>query len=224
MRDVDREIGRLRAKLPAYRSAVDRSLDIIRGALDAYPDLYVSFSCGKDSAVMFDLVRDVAPAVEGRFLRWPETAWIGDFDRVLSDWTGLGATVRVVDIVRDRIDDRVPDRWGQLADAAPSSGAFIGLRSQESRTRAMVLRRFGPVHVMRSGIVRVWPIGHWTEADIAARIWERGLPILSAYDAGIDVRTVARVPRESVRESFMADLRDRNPAGWAAIRAIYSTD
>jgi 3'-phosphoadenosine 5'-phosphosulfate sulfotransferase (PAPS reductase)/FAD synthetase len=221
LRAEDREIGRLRARSSAYKKRVAQSLDLIERALEDHAPMYVSFSCGKDSAVMFDLVRQVDPDIEGRFIRWPETQWIDDFDAVLNGWTAKGARVSVLDLSRGSLSESVPDRWLRLRETSPSRGTFIGLRADESYGRRMTLKIHGQLYVAKDEFVRCCPIAWWSDADVAARIVEHDLPILSAYEAGISTRTVARVPRDSVRESFLQEMKDRDYSGYRQILAMY---
>jgi 3'-phosphoadenosine 5'-phosphosulfate sulfotransferase (PAPS reductase)/FAD synthetase len=88
MRHEDREMGRLRAKLAVYQRRVDQSRTIISKALRMASDedhpLFVSYSCGEDSAVMLDLVREQAPDIECRILLWPESEVVGNFGEVIA--------------------------------------------------------------------------------------------------------------------------------------------
>lgn len=223
MRHEDKEAGRLRARLPAYRRRVDESLKVIEEALRNHSPMYVAFSCGKDSAVLFDLVREVDPSVEGRFVRWPETKWIGDFDRVLDAWADRGAKISVLDLERKSLSDNVPDRWLRLRDTSPATGSFIGLRADESAARRKTLSIHGVTFTAKDGFVRCCPLAWWKTVDVAARIHERGLPILSAYETDINIRTVSRVPRDQhdIRSSFLADLRERDFIAYREVTALY---
>lgn len=221
LRPEDREIGRLRARSSGYRKRVDAALRLIEEALTKHAPMYVAFSCGKDSAVMFDLVREVDPTVEGRFVRWPETRWIDAFDDVLEAWRDRGAIVTVLDLARGSLSENVPDRWLRLRETSPSRGSFIGLRAEESSARRITLGVHGLLHVGRDGFARCCPIGRWQLADVAARVVENDLPMLSAYAAGIGERTVARVPRELVRDSFLSELRERDMTGFREVLNLY---
>ena len=221
LRPEDRESGRLRARSAGYRKRVDAAHGVIAAALESFAPMFVAFSCGKDSAVLFDLVREVDPTVEGRFVRWPETRWIDDFDRVLDEWDRRGARLSVLDLSRESLAERVPDRWLRLRETSPAGGSFVGLRGEESSARRITLKIHGLTHVAKDGFARCCPIGWWQLADVAAACAERDLPLLSAYSSGIGERTVARVPRDSVRDVMLSDLRERDMAGYREVLRIY---
>lgn len=219
----DMERGRLWSRSPQYKKKVDGAYRIIESALDKYDPMYVSFSCGKDSAVMFDLVRDINPDIEGRFIRWPETKWIDNFDEIIEAWTQLGAKVSVLDLHRGSLSESVPDRWIRLRNKAPSKGAFVGLRADESRARMKTLRIHGTLFEAKDGFARCCPVAFFNTNDIAARIVERKLPILSTYGfSGIESRTVARVPRSSVLNDFITELHERDLPALRQLQLLYS--
>lgn len=225
MRPEERERGRLRAKLGVFQRRLSSARAIIAEGLALAPDSYVAFSVGKDSGVVLDLVREQQPEVEARFLRWPETALIDDYDHVIAAWRSRGAHIRELSLTRDRSWEANPDKWRQLAALTPTAGLFLGLRKDESRVRAMSLGRYGPIHRLADGRWRFAPIWDWSTEDVLAWTVTRDLPLLDAYRRhGIETRTTSRIiarDQYSIRENMLRRLREDNPVAYAALRNIY---
>ncbi|KQQ90971.1 phosphoadenosine phosphosulfate reductase family protein [Aureimonas sp. Leaf324] len=226
MRLADAEVARLHSRSDRYRRKLEVALEIARtGVEKAGGTAFVAFSCGKDSAATLSIAQEVLSGVEGRMIRWPESRWIDDFDRVLSDYEGRGVTIRVLDLCRDSLDDRVPERWRLMREMEPAGGQFVGLRADECKARRRTLAMHGPVYrTQAEGYVRICPIAWWTVLDVSARIWTHDLPILSTYETDIRQRTVARVPRGETRDAFALQVGMRDPQSLDAIRRIYPAD
>ena len=219
------ERARLWGRHPTHLRRLERARAAVRRALAEHPTAYVAWSAGKDSGAVLQLAREVRPDIEARILTWPETRLLGDYDRVIADWRARGATIVEVGLTRSSVDERVAGRWSALQ--GDSAAYLCGLRRDESRTRRIALSMFGDrdgVYRTAGGIVRAAPIQHWTTLDVAAFVQAHAVPVLSVYTdtaEGFDRRTSTRVPRPSVRDAMLADLRERNPAAYAALSALY---
>lgn len=227
---LDRERGRLRARLPVFLRRVDRARAIIAETLsfERSAPLFVSYSAGKDSAVMLDLVREQAPDIEARIALWPESEVIGNFTEVISAMRARGANVVACHMDRQSIDESVPDKWHRLATHQPASGYFVGLRREESAHRRISLARFGPIHEIRSGLMsgylRVAPIADWSLDDVAAWIVTHDTPVLDTYEAlGLEERTATRIVVRA-KDECMSQLAQTRPWALAQLRRVYPDD
>lgn len=184
--------------------------------------MFVALSCGKDSAALFSLVREVDDSISGRILLWPESEALGNYHETISAWRALGADVMELRLERASIDDSVPERWFRLQEIAPCDEHFVKIRADESRHRRIALAKHGLMHQYRSGMsVGQWrcaPLAWWSTDDVAAQIYRSGAPILDIYDAeGIEARSSTRIPRDEARDDAMAQLQRR---GWESVRML----
>jgi len=220
---MTRKEALLHARLPVYRNQVAAAHEIVREALSLCRSPFVAFSCGKDSAVLLHLVMQHSHDIEARFIRWPETNLLSNYDAVIDDWkVRFGMHVQILDMTRDSLDDRVSGRWCVLQGA--SDAVFNGMRADESRMRRIALSKRGPIYRRADGVLRVCPLARMTTADVAAYIETNELPTLNAYiENGYEARTTSRIPRADygIRENMLARLRVNNPPAYAALKQIY---
>lgn len=216
--------ARLYARLPVHRRHVEHAHSIIRQTLDVCERPFVACSFGKDSAALLHLVRTYRPDIEARFIRWPESGLLADFDRVIGEWRELGANVVILDLTRATLDERTPGRWDALRNLSPADGQFVGLRADESRARQITLNAHGHLYRTAAGYWRSCPLARWNTLDVAAYVTLHKLPTLSAYERhGFEARTTSRIPRaqHSIREEALARLREDDPAAYQQLRAMY---
>ena len=205
-----------------YLQKIEQARQIITDGLAACSTHYVSLSFGKDSAAMMHLVQQQRPDIEARFIRWTESKYLDDFDRVISEWQRRGINLSILDMHRDSINEKGGDRWSKLEKISETDGYFIGLRAQESAVRRIALKRFGPVHKKADGLWRIAPLAWWSTDDVAAYTIQHDLPMLDAYKAdGFEQRTSARVPRATVRSEALHSLKTRDPQRFAALCREY---
>lgn len=203
--------------LPSFQALVDRTIDQIASQLNQCESPYVSFSGGKDSAVLLHLVRLVDPKIPARCLLWgKESDLLADYDFIFKKW----GRVETVTLNRDTLSESTKHRWASLD--GDSDAVFMGLREEESKGRKLTLRVHGHTYKRKDGQWRFCPLGRWKTAEITAYTASRNLPILPAYETlGMDARTSTRIPRASVREQALADLARHNPKGLVALRARF---
>src|SRR5690606_35387770 len=145
--------------------------------------------------------------------------FIGDFEAVVDAWRRRGQQVTVVRLDRPSLGESVAGRWQNLHGDADA--VFVGLRADESRARGLTLRHHGTIHQPAEGPLRICPIAWFGVRDVGALIALHDLPVLAAYDHGLELRTTSRVPREAwgIRGRFLDELHERDPANWARLRA-----
>lgn len=210
------------AMTSAYSQKEKEALSIINKALDICSAPYIASSFGKDSAVLIDLVRRRAPDTEIRFIRWPETSHLGNYDEVIQAWKERGANIKILDLQRASLSEKVAGRWEMLRDMTPTDGVFIGLRSEESSARRATLSIHGSIYRYKDGYHRISPLAWWRTIDIAAYITQHDLPTLDAYkERGFSERTASRIPRESVRGDVLRRIKATDATAWAGLLQIY---
>lgn len=221
---IDEKCARLWAKNARYKKKIGAANKIIEDSLKVCDRPFVACSFGKDSAVLLDLVMKIIPDVEARFVRWPETNIINNYDEVISQWIGLGANVKILDLSRESLDDKVGDRWDQLSKISYSDGSFVGLRADESKGRRMTLIANGVIYKSVKGFYRICPLASWKNEDIAAHVVSNNLPTLNTYkEFGYQTRTAARIPRADfhIREQMLRDLKARDIIAFNELQKIY---
>lgn len=220
-----REHARLYAKLPIYRKRLAAAQKIIHDSLEQVKSPYVACSFGKDSAVVLHMVQQVMPSIQARFIRWPETDLLANYQEIMDQWRARGANIAVLDLYRDSLDDKVSDRWLQLQSITPSDGYFSGMRKDESRVRKMILNTQGPIaFIKQSQSYRICPIANWSTNDVAAYVVANDLPMLNTYvNHGFEARTASRVPRAaySIREDALKQLQMDDPAAFRQLQKMY---
>lgn len=207
----------------AYLRKVEQARHIINDGLAACSLPYVAMSFGKDSAAMLHLVQQVRPDVEARFIRWTESQYLDDFERVIAEWQNHGINLSILDMHRGSINENGGDRWEALQQLSPADGFFVGLRAQENKnSRGMTLKVHGTVYRLANGLWRICPLAWWSTDDVAAYTIQHDLPMLDAYRAdGFDKRTSARVPRATVRSEALHGLKVRDPSRFEKLCQAY---
>lgn len=202
-----------------YQRRLAEAQEIIRKGL-ASCDPYVACSFGKDSAVILHMAMQERPDIEARFIRWPETDHLGNYDEVISMWEAIGARIKTLHLSRASLDEKVSGRWDALRDGA--AGVIIGLRASESKARRTTLGIHGTVFRSKSGVWRISPLAWWTTQDVAAYIMQHNLPTLDTYKKhGFGARTASRIPRQQVRGEVLRRIKQENPAAFSSILEIY---
>jgi len=222
MTEIERAGYLAHSMTKSFESKVKYSLDLIDRALLACHKPYVATSFGKDSNVLLHLVMRHKPGIEARFIRWPETNLLDDYEAQINYWEKMGANIKILDLTRQSLDDSVSGRWIGLRNMGESDAVFMGLRAQESHARKMTLRSHGDIFRYKDGFLRVNPIAWWSEMDVAAYTVAKTIPLLDMYERhGFGARTSSRVPRKEVRADVLRQFKKDNPKGWIELIKLY---
>lgn len=220
------------ARLAAFRSRVDRSLDVIRRAAEIGA-VGVSFSGGKDSTVSLDLVRQVLPDAPAAFF---DSGAELDGTREMVERAGAETVhprLTMLDMAR------YAGWWGYASPVDPDSEfdakqvliqepseTFVvkrglrvvvhGVRASESHGRAMHVGSRGELYRGRDGTWYCMPLARWSLTDVWAYIASRGLRYHRAYDA----LSAAGIPREGQRVSGALGERGSGFGRHEALRIV----
>lgn len=216
-----------------YKSVVNDAHFVVKNALQDYSGpVAVGVSGGKDSIAMAHIVaQHCNPLViwNDSGLELPESEGVVS---QLSEQLGLEMAIargcnaldRKIEIGAYKARERA-DETNRLCIIEPIREIlqenhiileFVGLREEESRTRRMLIRRFGPVHAnKRWGCATAWPMRRWLAADVYAYIDEHDLPLHPAY-----LREDWQ-DRESIRVSWLWDSTRDNLGDLTYVRRYY---
>jgi len=207
------------AQLSSFKRRLSDSLRLI-GAVAKDHVLGVSFSGGKDSTVVLDLVRQVAPDVATAFFDSE-----CEYDATYEVVEHYG--VQIIHLERSLPElCRYVGAWGAEAECPGAEISFthylidepsrrwafqdglsvivLGLRAQESKGRKMNVRRRGDFYEVESHScrLRLLPIASWSHDDVWAYIASRGLK----YNAAYDKMAKLGIPRDSWRVSTLMGM------------------
>ena len=179
------EIARLHAQTRGFKHRVSRSEDIVRRALDLDAIPHVALSGGKDSTVVYEMVKEqcsIIPAV------WSDDEWwLPETLEYIQRLQNRGDDVRQIRTNDEHADwFRIAGDFNGIQDYARQQGwglTFLGLRQEESTARKMHLRKQGALFLAKSdGLWHCNPIHNWTWRDVWAYIVSRELDYNKAYD------------------------------------------
>jgi 3'-phosphoadenosine 5'-phosphosulfate sulfotransferase (PAPS reductase)/FAD synthetase len=216
----------------ATSTAYARKLHSLRAhvaSLDAAIS-YVSFSAGKDSAVVAHACHAAHPGIailmvdpgcpthwtERERTRWLEYARDHDWNLRLFTWDKWGATAadESVDQYRARVHGAMFADLHAHAAAAGLTCRVMGMRAAESRQRAMLVATRGERYSYQDGSAAALPLARWSTRDVWAYIVANGLPWLDIYDAlGPDARN-GLIGRNGERYGRAEYLREHFPEAW----------
>ena len=195
--------GRLHAKTPQYQKHVHEAKQAIEKALQTGRTFYASCSFGKDSAVMLRLILDVRPDMPILYMSsgyaLPDT--IAYKDLLKEAWhlnlTELPAKVDYLELCQEfdlphrrsqatqkRVVKMIKkDHASAWAKEQGFTGAFLGLRAEESRGRKIqYLRNPEGILDKENNILKVAPLATWIAYDIWAFTFSTGMPYNHLYD------------------------------------------
>lgn len=187
----------LHARLPAFRRTVAHTEALLADALARGVAWQVSFSGGKDSTVVLDMVHRLAPQTPVvwfddewdypetlQFLRETEQRYTLPLIRVTYEKydTDMFWAQEMLYGGKDPIYDHPSDityrEWRRTC-----VGSMIGVRAEESTSRRIMLRKHGQLFYAQTDQQwRCYPLAWWTWQDVWAYLFSRDLPYNPVYD------------------------------------------
>ena len=185
----------------ALTRAFQRKLGALRETVEALDPAssYVSFSAGKDSAVIAHACHLAHPGIailmvdpgcpthwtESERVIWRAYAQVHGWDLHLFLWDKWGLDLETDSTIdyQQRIHGDMFEGLHAYAGAHGLTCRVMGLRASESRNRRMLIGCRGSAYDYKGGGSAVLPIATWQTEDVWAYIVSHDLPWLSIYDA-----------------------------------------
>ncbi len=219
------------ARLPGFERRVRAALEVIRQAA-GHGRIMVSYSGGKDSTVLLDLVRQVQQDCAAVFFdsgaeypwtydlvehyRVERVAPEKDLPTLCRDYGYWGHQAEVRDAEVDFFGFLIGEPAYRSALKHGVAVEALGLRAEESAGRRINLRVQGPLHQLRNGRWRLCPLAFWRVADVWAYLASRKLRYNVAYDRMAELG----VPRERWRVSTLMSLDAADNAAMPFLREV----
>lgn len=182
---MDKERFSLHARLPVYRRHLQKAQEIVRKALKQCQKPYVAFSGGKDSTVTADIVRRFLPDIP---CIWGDDEWYLPETKAYID----RCKKRGINVIQIKNKTKHTDfftshekggiKHSEWIKKQGYDAVFMGLRAEESNSRRIMLRKYGPVHKAKDGLLHINPIAWWTIDAVWAYIVSNNLDYNKAYD------------------------------------------
>jgi phosphoadenosine phosphosulfate reductase len=206
------------ARLRGFQARVDRALSEISAA-GSHGRIGISYSGGKDSTVLLDLVRRVYPDAPAAFFdSGCEYHWTYEIVKhygvhVIKPEMSLPEMCRHGGYwgYKDPIEPGARFDFFAFLVSEPSQRFIrgfdlqviaIGLRGEESAGRRMNARKHGAFYETRGGVHHLCPLAFWTHDDIWAYIASRGLRYNEVYDKMVE----CGIPRDRWRVSTLLGM------------------
>lgn len=179
------EIALLHSKSKIFAIRVEQARQIIKNALQKIKSPYVAFSGGKDSTVVYSLVREYISDISAI---WSDDEWfLPETFEYIQRLQQSGLNVQQIRTNAIHTEwFRVKGDWDGIPDYARChnfDGVFLGLRQEESAIRRVHLRTLGSLfYAKKDGFWHCNPIHNWTWQDVWAYILSKGIDYNKAYD------------------------------------------
>jgi 3'-phosphoadenosine 5'-phosphosulfate sulfotransferase (PAPS reductase)/FAD synthetase len=178
------EIAALHARTSIFRRRLESAREIVSRALQAGQAPYIALSGGKDSTVVYALVRELVPGIPAV---WSDDEWyLPETLAYIERLQAAGLDVRRIRTNAHHTDwFEIAGDYDGIPDYAGRQGwklVYLGLRQEENSKRRVYLRTYGPLHHAKDGVWRCNPIHDWTWRDVWALIVSWGLDYNRAYD------------------------------------------
>ena len=222
---------KLHANSREFIALENKTAQLIRRDLLQNRNFYVSWSGGKDSTVVLDLVRQLKPSITVMHIRsgYELPDGYAYMLRLAKDWQlnlveintpvdylqlceefGL-PHLRSKEIQKKVVSKIKKNPAKEWAIKNGYSGLFWGIRAQESIARRNLARFKGGLFLDKNNILRVSPIIDWTVKDIWAYYEFSGIPVNPIY-----LHENCGMNRETIRNSgwLSTDGETRGQLEW----------
>lgn len=178
------EVALFHAKSKGFGLRVVQAKQIIEKALLEIKSPYVALSGGKDSTVVYSLVREYLPNVPAI---WSDDEWFLPETLEYIRRLQQSGDVRQIRTNATHTDwFQIKGDWDGIQDYARHhnfDGVFLGLRQEESAARRVHLRTMGSLFfAKKDGFWHCNPVHNWTWQDVWAYILSKGIDYNKAYD------------------------------------------
>jgi 3'-phosphoadenosine 5'-phosphosulfate sulfotransferase (PAPS reductase)/FAD synthetase len=195
----------LHSQTDIFKKHLNQSIEIIKKFLDHTKDINicVNLSAGKDSTVLVHLVNNICPNIlvvsEKDDLDFPNEL---EYLNLLKEKYNLNLDIISPNIslweaiLKEDITNDIHSKGTNFSDEyfygllkshflnKSITGAFIGLRAEESKGRSMNYRKNGFIYFNKSWNNGEWicqPLALWSAKDIFAYLFLNDIPILDVY-------------------------------------------
>lgn len=226
------KIGEIWSKTPTFKAKEQKAIDALNIFFDLSKNPYLALSWGKQSICLAHMIYQIAPDTKMIFMRSWESFLYHDFERVINEFIN-NFHINYVDYYKDNVswnslswketrDLGQNDLQNMAEEIYPSwDGVIMGLAKDESKARRITtsLRttEWDTIFKYKTKKYRVTPIQDWNNKDLAAYIFKYKIPLLSAYNEGLHIRTTARITSKSADFNGMKGLKYRNMTAYNLI-------
>lgn len=230
----------LHARSSLHKRRVERSMGLVEAFRKSHPSAYLSWSAGKDSTAMVHLaVVECGLPIAAMSIK-DDLDFPGEEPYLMalsSEWGIALDIVRPPFSLQDRLSETTINASGEFHSRASRfadeafyrqieeysaahgrPGVFLGLRSSESKGRAVNRASRGTSYQKRNGEWVCQPICDWSGLDVFAYLFAREIPILDVYrcvrlhDSPERVRKSWWLPGSSTRHGQAVWLRTYYPS------------
>jgi 3'-phosphoadenosine 5'-phosphosulfate sulfotransferase (PAPS reductase)/FAD synthetase len=242
---------RLHSYTARFKSRVDYSLECVAKAIElSGSDKWaLSNSFGKDSLALMFLLNQMLPELQSIFIASSETSVLANYVDIITKLETSMPHLKIIQTDKAGLfSDSGTSSWAEATSHKTHSdmwlidewaaqngfvGSFIGLRKEESRTRATALSTsyngheghycIKMINPKACGLWHACPIAEWKLEDVGAWLWQHNIPLLDTYHTeGLQARTVARASKVSVNYgNVIAFLKTRNQGKYNELINLY---
>lgn len=174
-------IALLYSKTNNFKKKVNEAKEIIKRSLKVSKKPYVAFSGGKDSTVIYNLVKEFIPEIK---CIWSDDEWwLPETDEYIKSINNL-IQIRTNAIHTDWF--KIKGDYDGLEDYAKQNNydlVYLGLRAEESKDRKLNRIIKGNLYqVKKEELWHCCPINDWSWKDVWGFIYSNNLNYNKAYD------------------------------------------
>lgn len=183
---------------------IRESKRIIQTSLELYPNAkkYIALSFGKDSLVMWDIIKEINPSIPCFFYHVDYTKDFYNFGELI-EYYGPQMNLTTKDVTQILKQNKKNTHELFKLILPNKDLAFVGLRREESKARRLHIDRFGTIFLRKDNKVNVYPLANWRTTHIEMYIKTKNLKVLSKYEKlGFGERTTAKIPSHMEEEEL----------------------